>query len=90
LRRQRFVVRHDQRGLLRALNHLRDGVRLAGARGPQQRLVTLVVLQARHQLINRLRLIAHRLEIRDEFKSLRHAVVLLLRCRSRKRIRHQG
>ena len=76
LRRQRLVVRHDERGPLGALDDLRDGVRFARARSAQQGLIALPLLQAIDQTFNRLRLIAHRLEVGNQFEFLRHAKVL--------------
>ena len=58
LRRQRLIGRKHQRGFLHLLDDLGDGVGLAAARHPQQRLFLIALLNAVHQLRNRLRLIS--------------------------------
>ena len=71
LRRERFVMRQHHSGALRALDHLRHGVGFARTGHPQQHLILLMRRQPRHQLIDRLRLIALRRIIRNELKGRR-------------------
>jgi hypothetical protein len=70
---QRLVVAHDQRGPVDGLHHLRDGKGLAGAGGPQQRLMPVALTQARHQPFDGGRLVAGRLKIRYKLK-IRHRI----------------
>ena len=65
-------MRHDQRRLLHALDNLGDSEGLAGAGRAQQRLARVALFEALDQLVDRLGLIAGRLEIGDEFKLLGH------------------
>ena len=66
LRRQRLVGGEDQRRALRRLDHLGHGEGLARAGDAEQHLVALVRCDALDQLGDRLRLVALRLEIRDD------------------------
>ena len=66
LRRQRLVGREDQRRALGRLDHLGHGEGLAGAGDAEQHLVALVGAHALDQLVDRLRLVALRLEFRHD------------------------
>ena len=61
LRRQRLVVRDDERRALKPFDDVRHCERLARAGHAQKHLISLALLNALHQLLNRLRLIAPRL-----------------------------
>ena len=60
LRRQRFVVRQHERGLLHALNHLGHGVGLAAAGYAQQHLQRVALRHTARQPVDGLGLIALR------------------------------
>ena len=68
LRGERLVVAHDQRGALRARDHVGHGEGLAGAGRTEQRLEAITRRQAAQELLDRLRLVpggrkrAHELE----------------------------
>ena len=66
LRRERLVVREDQRRPLHGADHARHCVRLARSRDAEQRLLREAVRQPVDELRDRLRLVARGLEIRDE------------------------
>ena len=66
LRRQRLVGREDQRRALRRLDHLGHGEGLARAGDAEQHLVALVRPHALDQFLDRLRLVALRLEFGDD------------------------
>ena len=68
LRGQRLVVRDDERRLLHLLDDLGDRVRLARARRAQEDLRLLAVLDAGRELLDGLRLVAHRLKWRHDLK----------------------
>ena len=70
LRRQGLVGRENQRRALRRLDHLGHGEGLARAGDAEQHLGAVVAAHPFHQLDDRLRLVASRLEIRldDEAK----------------------
>ena len=68
LRRQRLVVGDDERRLLHLLDDLGDRVRLARARRAQEDLRLLAVLDAGRELLDGLRLVAHRLKWRHDLK----------------------
>ena len=71
LRGQRLVVGEDERRLLVLLDGAGDRERLAGARRAEQRLVLDALREAVDELVDRLRLVAGRLEWGDEME-LRH------------------
>jgi len=58
---QRLVVGDHEGGLLHLLDHARHGVRLAGGRGPEQRLVLVAAGDRLGELPDRARLVAGRL-----------------------------
>ena len=58
LRRKRLVVTDEERGLTGARNDIRHREGLAGTGGAQQRLELFAARESRHQLFDRLRLIA--------------------------------
>ena len=67
LRRQRLVRREDEGRALRRLDHLGHGEGLARAGDAEQHLRAVVALDALDQLLDRLRLVALRLEVgRDD------------------------
>ena len=68
LRRERLVVRDDQRRPVELLDHIRHRERLARAGHAEQRLVPVPGLDRLHQLGDRLRLVALRLVVRCELK----------------------
>ncbi len=63
LRRQRLVGREDERRALRRLDHLGHGEGLARAGDAEQHLRAVVALHALDQVLDRLRLVAFRLEL---------------------------
>ena len=63
LGRQGLVVDHDQRGLLDALDHVRERKCLAGTGHAQQHLVRQPPAQAVHKRLDGLRLIPRRLKV---------------------------
>ena len=69
LRRQRLVGREDQRRALGRLDHLGHGEGLARAGDAKQHLVALARLDALDQLLDRLRLVALRLEFGHDAKA---------------------
>src|SRR5690606_25339618 len=71
LRRERFVVAHYQRRPAMIRDYRRHRHRLARPRHAEQRLELLVVLKARAELADRLRLVTRRGERKSEFE-LRH------------------
>jgi hypothetical protein len=68
LRGERLVRRHDERRLAVLRDHVADGERLAGARDAEEHLVLLALFEAAHELRDGLRLIALRLELRDQLE----------------------
>ena len=68
LRRQCFVVRHDQGGALKVLNDVGNGECLAGSRSPQQNLIAIAFAESFNKFINRFGLIAGRFKVRGQFK----------------------
>ena len=68
LRRQRLVVRHDDRRALQPLNDVRSGEGFARAGYPEQGLMRQAVLDAAHQGVDRLGLIAGGFEFGFELK----------------------
>ena len=68
LRRQRLVRRENERGALRALDHLRHRKGLAGAGDAQEHLRALVVVHAFDQFLDRGGLVAGGLERRDQLE----------------------
>ena len=69
LRGQRLVGREDQRRALGRLDHLRHGEGLARAGDAEQHLVALVGAHALDQFLDRLRLVALRLEFGHDAKA---------------------
>ena len=67
---ERLVGRENQRRALRPLDHLRHGVGFARAGDAEEHLGALAFLHALHQDLDRLRLVALRLEGRDEVEQL--------------------
>ena len=68
LRGQCLVVGDDERRLLHLLDDLGDRVRLARARRAQEDLRLLAVLDTGRELLDGLRLVAHRLKWRHDLK----------------------
>ena len=64
-----LVGRQDQRRALRRLDDLGHGEGLAGAGDPEQHLPALAVMQPSGELVDRLRLIAPRLEVGHEIET---------------------
>ena len=85
LRRQRLVVRQNQRRPVRGLDHLGHGERLARPRYPQQHLVLLARRQPLQQLLDRPRLIPPRLVTGHQLKV--HAKII---CEGRTRGEENG
>ena len=78
--RQRFVGGQDQRWPMQACDHRSHGVRLTRPSDPEQGLMLDPILDAAHQLYDRLRLIACGLKFGDEFKSIHDLQLYLLMC----------
>src|SRR5262249_43458484 len=72
LRRERLVVRDDQGRSLNLLDHARRGEGLAAAGDAEQDLVLVAALQPRDQLLDRLGLVAARLELGDHLERAFH------------------
>ena len=70
LRGQRLVGREDERGALRRLDHLGHGEGLARAGDAEQHLRAVVALDALDQVLDRLRLVALRLEVGGDDEAL--------------------
>ena len=79
LRGEALVRRQDQRGPLHLGDEARDREGLAGPGDAQERLVLLPRLDARGQLLDRLRLVSRRLEVRHQLE-IRHEVTLRPGC----------
>ena len=79
LRRERLVVRDDERGPIELTDDIGHGERLARAGHAEQRLVTIAGFDRLQQLRDRLALIAFRLVVRFEFK--RHQATLAFSAR---------
>ena len=73
LRRQRLVVRDDQRRPVDLADHIRDRERFPRTGHAEQRLMPISGLDRFHQLRDRLRLVAPRFVIRFELK--RHPII---------------
>ena len=65
---ERFVVRHDEGRALNRLDHVGHGERFAGAGHAHERLNFFTGTKPRHQLRDRLRLVARGLKRRNELK----------------------
>ena len=61
LRRQRLIMRNDQRRFIQLLDHIRHRKCFTGTRNTEQCLTLISFLKSFHQLLNRLRLVAGRL-----------------------------
>jgi len=71
---ERLVVADDERRALDALDHVGDGERLAGAGHAEQRLEAVAALNAAHERVDRLGLVARGLEAGNELELLRPAL----------------
>ena len=61
LRRQRLIMRNDQRRFIQLLDHIRHRKCFTGTRNTEQCLTLISFLKSFHQLLNRLRLVTGRL-----------------------------
>ena len=75
LRRQRLVVRKDQRRALRAGDHVRHGERLSAAGDPKEYLRLFILLHPAHQFVDRLWLVACRRIPGMQFKFLHNTSI---------------
>ena len=76
LGRERLVVADDQRGPTHAFDHVGHGERLAGAGRPEQDLFATTLVDAVHQLLDRLRLVTGGRELALQLEGSGHGHML--------------